>query len=187
MNNIFKNKSINRVTRITVLLTAVITIVITFMLFLNTYSDHQEELIKLEQNYLKSQKKLIKEETQRALRYIKYKHKTFKNKKSLQQLQNEIVDTIENMRNIREGSGYIFIYTFNGINIADPILKHNAGKNLINFTDPNGKLVIKELIDISKQPNGGFVNYVWNKPTTNQLTDKISYFFYVEHNVTMHI
>ncbi len=145
------------------------------MLFLTTYNEHKEELVELEQNYIKSQKKLIRDETQRALRYIIHKHKTADKNSDLKVLQDEIVETIEHMRDIRNGSGYIFIYTFEGINIADPILKHNAGKNLIDFTDPNGKLVIKELIDISKQDSGGFVTYVWNKPITNVLTNKISY------------
>ncbi len=174
-DNLFKNKSINQVTKITVIFIAIITIFITLILVLNTYNDHKKELKILEENYIKSQKEIIKNETQRALRYIKYKHKMINKNKSLQDLQNEIVDTIENVRDIRDGSGYIFIYTFDGINIADPILKHNAGKNLIDFTDSNGKLVIKELIDISKEKDGGYVSYVWNKPTTNQLTDKISY------------
>ncbi len=175
MINIFKNKSINQVTKIAVVFTALITLFITFMLFLNTYSEHKDELKKLEQNYIQSQKELIKNATQRAIRYISYKHKTVTKDTNIQILKAELVDTIENMRDIRKGSGYIFIYTFAGVNIADPILKYNAGKNLIKFKDPNGKLVIKELIDISKQPNGGFVEYVWNKPTTHKLTDKISY------------
>jgi len=175
MIRLFKNKSINQVTRITVVFTAFITLFITMILFFNTYSEHQKELQKIEEDYIKSQKSLIKDETQRAIRFIKYKHNKYKDSLSLETIKNQIVETIENMRDIRGGSGYIFIYTFDGINIADPILKHNAGKNLINFKDPNGKLVIKELIDISKQKEGGFVNYVWNKPTTNQLTNKISY------------
>jgi len=142
---------------------------------LTTYNEHKAELVELEQNYIKSQKELIKNDTQRALRYITHKHKVADKHSDIKALQNEIVDTIEHMRDIRNGSGYIFIYTFDGVNIADPILKHNAGKNLIDFTDPNGKLVIKELIDISRQESGGFVSYVWNKPTTNTLTNKISY------------
>ena len=169
----FKNKSINQITKITVVFTAIVTLFITFLLFLNTYNEHQTELKKIEDNYLKSQKEHIKIETQRALRYIAYKQRT--SKKNITELQADIVDTIENMRDIRNGSGYIFIYTFDGINIADPILTKNAGKNLLKFKDPNGKLVIKELIDVSKNENGGFINYVWNKPTTNKLTNKISY------------
>jgi len=172
---LLQNKSINQVARIIILFTALITLFITSMLFLNTYMEHKEELKHLEQDYIDSQKKIIKDTTLRAIRYISHKHKTAANSVDISILQTQLVDTIENMRDIREGSGYIFIYTFNGVNIADPILKHNAGKNLIDFKDPNGKLVIKELIDISKESDGGFVEYVWNKPTTNRLTDKISY------------
>jgi len=177
MVRLFENKSINQVTKITLVFTALITIFITFILLLNTYYDHLDDLKKIEDDYIKSQKQSTKDETHRAIRYIKYKHNQLKKNKNLniKDIQNQIVETIENMRDIRNGSGYVFIYTFDGINIADPILKHNAGKNLIKFQDPNGKYVIKDLIDISKQFNGGYVDYVWNKPTTNKLTDKISY------------
>lgn len=175
MINIFKNKSINQVTKITILSTAIITIFITVAFFSNAYNEHIKELQKIESDYLISQKSLIEKDTKRAIRYITYKHKKNKNIKDIKEIQKQIVETIENMRDIRDGSGYIFIYTFDGINIADPILKHNAGKNLIDFKDPNGKLVIKELIDISKEQEGGFVEYVWNKPISNILTKKISY------------
>jgi len=175
MIRVFKDKSINQVTRIIVTFTAFITVFITLLLFLNTYNEHLDELQRIESNYLKSQKELIKNETQRALRYIEYKYKKSYKTLSKEELQSIIVETIENMRDVTNESSYVFIYTFDGINIADPILKHNAGKNLINFKDPNGKRVIKELIDISKNKDGGYVNYVWNKPTTGTLVNKISY------------
>ncbi len=175
MIRLFKNKSINQVTRITLVFTAFITLFITVLLFLNTYNEHLKELKKIESDYVKSQKSLIKNETIRAVRFIQYKYNKYKDELPITQIKNQIVETIETMRDVRNGSGYIFIYTFDGINVADPILKYNAGKNLINFKDPNGKLVIKELIDISKREEGGFVDYLWNKPTTNKLTNKISY------------
>ena len=31
------------------------------------------------------------------------------------------------------------------------------------------------MIEVSKTEGGGFVDYVWNKPTTNQLSNKVSY------------
>ena len=110
---------------------------------LNTYVQYLQDIKELEQNYIESQKKFIKQETKRVLRYIKFKHKKDKNK-PIKELQKEIAEVIEQMRNERDGTGYVFIYTFDGINIADPILKENSGKNLINFTDPNGKRVIYE-------------------------------------------
>ncbi len=138
------------------------------------YYQYLQDIKHLETDYIKSQKKFIEQETKRALKYIDYKYKQDKNK-PLNVLKDEIRQVIENMRNEDDKTGYIFIYTFDGINIADPILKENSGKNLLNFRDLNGKRVIYELIKVSKQPNGGYVDYLWNKPTTNRPSPKISY------------
>ncbi|SMC09185.1 cache domain-containing protein [Nitratiruptor tergarcus] len=146
----------------------------TALIVYEEYNEFKKEIALFEKNFINKQKELVKKETLRALRYISYKHHEAPNK-PLAQLQKEIIDAIEYMRNERDGTGYIFIYTFDGINVADPILKQNKGKNLINFTDPTGKKVIKELIEVSKKPDGGFVQYYWNKPTTNTLAPKISY------------
>jgi signal transduction histidine kinase len=174
MNKLIANKSINKVNFFSIVFAGILFILFISLVFINTYTQYLEDIKNLEKNYLESQKKSIEQETKRALNYIMYKHATSKNK-NLKELQAEIVDAIEQMRNPHDGTGYIFIYTFDGINIADPILKKNAGKNLIDFTDPNGKKVIYELIAASKDSNGGFVKYVWNKPTTNTLEEKISY------------
>lgn len=165
MKNLFK---------VGILFATVLLSIFAFIIISNSYTQYTKDITKLKQDYIKSQKKFLKNETKRVLKYIQYKHKTNKDK-SIKQLQNEIVDIIEHLRNKGDGTGYIFIYTFDGINIADPILKENAGKNLIDFKDPNGKKVIYDLIQISKQKDGGYVNYVWNKPTTNTLEKKISY------------
>lgn len=146
----------------------------TALIVYEEYLESKKEIENFKKEYIKKQKELIKKETLRALRYIAYKHQKDKNR-PLNGLKQEIVDAIEFMRNERDGTGYIFIYTFDGICVADPILKQNKGKNLIGFTDPNGKKVIKELIDASKKPNGGYVEYVWNKPIANVLAPKISY------------
>jgi signal transduction histidine kinase len=145
------------------------------VVLINTYKDYKNDLKEIETSYIKSKKEFITKETKRALRFIEYKYNKDINKKPLKQIQDEIVDAIEHMRNTTNETGYIFIYNFDGVNIADPILKHNNGKNLIDFKDLNGKKVIKELIEVSKNKDGGFVKYVWNKPTTNTMSDKISY------------
>ncbi len=173
-NILLKNKSINKVNFFSIIFGAVLFIVFIAVAMYNSYSQYKSDIAVLEKEYINSQKKFIKDETLRILNFIEYKDRTNKNT-PLEELQSEIVDIIENMRNELDGTGYVFIYTFEGINIADPILKENAGKNLIDFTDPNGKKVIYELIEVSKEPKGGYVNYVWNKPTTNTLEEKVSY------------
>ncbi len=165
MKNLFK---------IAILFSIILLSLFAFIIINNSYTQYQIDIKNLKKEYLTQQKQFIKQETIRVLNYIKYKAKTNKNR-SLKDLQNEIVEVIEYLRNTRDGTGYIFIYTFDGVNIADPILKENSGKNLINFTDPNGKKVIYELIKISQKKDGGYVRYVWNKPTTNTLENKISY------------
>lgn len=174
MRSILKNKSINKINLFSVVFGGFLLIVFIIIAISNTYVKYNADILQLEHDYIESQKKFIEQETKRVLRYIQFKHEKDKDK-PIKELQSEIAEVIEQIRDERDGTGYVFIYTFDGINIADPILKENAGKNLIDFTDPNGKKVIYELIQVSKNKDGGYVNYVWNKPTTNKLAPKISY------------
>ncbi len=174
MERFFRDRSINQANIISIVFSAIFALVLIFLMGYNSYKEYEQDVEKIKKEYLKKQKLIIKNETNRALKFIKYKS-AHSNGKSKKELQKEIVDAIEHMRNERDGTGYIFIYTFDGVNIADPILKQNAGKNLINFKDPNGKRVIYELIEVSKKRDGGYVRYVWNKPIVNKLAPKISY------------
>jgi len=70
-------------------------------------------------------------------------------------------------------SGYYFIYKKGGtvfVHAAQPYLE---GKNLLDFRDLDGKLVIKELDEVA-QSGGGYVEYLWEKPYIG-LTPKLSY------------
>lgn len=176
MNKILKNKSLRKINLVSLIFIVSLLIIFIGSVAYSSYTQYLKDIKILEVNYLKSQKKFIELETKKALRFIDYKfYKNKIQKKSLSVLQTEITDAIEHMRNEGDGTGYVFIYTFDGINIADPILKQNSGKNLLDFKDLNGKKVIYELIEVSKLPNGGYVDYVWNKPTTNKPSPKISY------------
>ena len=175
MPKLLENKSINKINFLSAIFSGILLVLFIIAIFFNSYVQYKHDIKKIESDYLILQKKFVEQETLRALRYIKYRYET-NTELSLDELQRQIVEVIENTRNKTEdGTGYVFIYTFDGINIADPILKENSGKNLIDFTDPNGKKVIYELIEVAKNIDGGYVEYVWNKPTTNTFSPKISY------------
>lgn len=70
---------------------------------------------------------------------------------------------VKNARFFPDKSGYYFIYKLGGVvfvHAANPKLE---GKNLINLSDPDGKLLIRELEDVSRK-GGGYVKYWWDKP-----------------------
>ncbi len=175
LSKYLKDKSINRSNLLGVGVGAVFIFIFAFLVAYQEYDNFTQELVQVEDDYMVSQKNLIVKDTERALRYIEYMYKKYNGKIPTDTIQKQVVDAIEQMRDQRDGSGYIFVYTFEGINIADPILSENHGKNMLGFKDPAGKAVIKELIDVSQNDKGGFVEYIWNKPTTNKLSPKISY------------
>jgi len=79
------------------------------------------------------------------------------------------------MRNFTYGSdGYVFVYDYKGVRLAMHGAGDTEGKNFYDLQDPDGKRVIKELIDAAKK-GGDFVNYKWNKPSKNADMPKLSY------------
>lgn len=70
--------------------------------------------------------------------------------------------------------GYMFVYDYNGVNIVMGPKPHLEGKNLYNLKDSNGVSVIKELIEHARK-GGGYLKYMWNKPSKNAEAPKLSY------------
>jgi methyl-accepting chemotaxis protein len=69
---------------------------------------------------------------------------------------------IRDVRFFPDESGYFFIYE-GSVNFILPIKPELEGKDLINLTDANGLLVIKELEE-AVQSGGGYFEYLWDKP-----------------------
>jgi len=70
--------------------------------------------------------------------------------------------------------GYFFAYTLDGTNIVHPKLPHLVGGNWWDLKDENGDYVIRNLIEAAKQ-GGRFHQYVWNKPSTGTVEEKLGY------------
>lgn len=73
-----------------------------------------------------------------------------------------------------KGDGYIFVYEYDGTNLATRPKPQLRGKNLIDLKDTNGVKIVKELIDKAKQ-GGGYLEYIWVKPSKNADVPKLSY------------
>lgn len=70
--------------------------------------------------------------------------------------------------------GYFFLYDFDGINLMHPRQPGLVGRNLLRLKDEQGQHPIQAMRDIART-GGGFVDYHWNKPSTQDIAPKIAY------------
>ncbi|HJV59990.1 MAG TPA: cache domain-containing protein, partial [Albitalea sp.] len=70
--------------------------------------------------------------------------------------------------------GYFFLYDMAGKNLMHPRQPELVGRDLWDMRDANGTPVIQNLIARARE-GGGFVHYMWNKPSTGQPAPKLGY------------
>lgn len=76
-----------------------------------------------------------------------------------------------------EDTKYFWIDDTDGILIAHPILEEQEGRNRINETDKLGNKLISKIVDVSKNPDGGYCDFYYQKPddTSDNVYRKRSY------------
>lgn len=89
-------------------------------------------------------------------------------------IKKAVADQLRSITFGDSGDGYVFAFEYSGINVVLRPKQANEGKNLMNLADPNGKQFIKELMEKARN-GGGFVSYMWNKPSKNAEVTKLSY------------
>jgi len=70
---------------------------------------------------------------------------------------------------------YLFVYDFKGVCLSHGTNPALIGKNLYELKDPNGKQVVKDLIEIVKGNGKGWYDFMWSHPLTKKLEMKSSY------------
>ena len=70
--------------------------------------------------------------------------------------------------------GYFFIYDLQGTTLMHPRQPELVGKNLWDLTDASGNQTIQRLLARAKA-GGGFERYMWEKPSTHTMVQKLGY------------
>nr|WP_210308928.1 cache domain-containing protein [Ochrobactrum sp. CM-21-5] len=70
--------------------------------------------------------------------------------------------------------GYFFVYDYNGNNVVHPRQLFRPGHNWLDLVDPDGDRVIANLIAKAEE-GGGLHQYKWEKPSTGEMADKLSF------------
>ncbi|WP_028470950.1 cache domain-containing protein [Neptunomonas japonica] len=80
------------------------------------------------------------------------------------------------LRSISYGDddGYIFAFDYEGVTKVHPAKPELEGKNLINLVDVNGVRLIEDLVNAARN-GGGYVSYLWDKPSKGREVPKLSY------------
>lgn len=170
-----KNKTITYIHVVAMFVMLFFTIIFASILIYGEYKDFDKEALLLRQEYYDEQKSSIQFDVERVLTFVRSKYDARLSTEQQTDLKQELIHAIEHIYGREDGTGYIFIYDYNGVKISDPIQPESVGQNLYNIQDKNGVKVIKDLIDVSKKPEGGYVEYRWLKPTTHTDSPKISY------------
>ncbi len=173
--NFVKNKTIASIHVVGMLMMLIVIIVFSAIVAYKEYQNFEIEAQSIHSEFIQKQKDTIVFDTTRVLNFINDAYASRDKEQDDETVKKQILHAIEELYGRQDGTGYIFVYDFNGIVLSDPIQRQNIGKNLYETKDTNGVMVIKDLIDISQTKEGGFVEYLWLKPTTGLLSPKISY------------
>lgn len=75
----------------------------------------------------------------------------------------------------RDRDLYIFVIDMLGENHANGANPRLVGKNTFDLKDADGKLFVRELIDVAKTKGNGWVNYRWPNPASKVIQQKSAY------------
>ncbi|RXJ56491.1 cache domain-containing protein [Candidatus Marinarcus aquaticus] len=163
-------------------------VVLTFFLYTENKISYEIEKKELEQNFMLSSKKEIKNDVEKIHTYIQkeqastekklresLKHRVYEAHAIATEIYNEhqhkgknavtklIKDALRAIR-FNDGRGYFFIYSFDYKCILLPINKSLEGSSFYNFKEGSGRYLTREIIEQLKKENEGFLSWSYHKP-----------------------
>ncbi|MBL0729883.1 cache domain-containing protein [Piscinibacter sp. HJYY11] len=157
-----------------IVLLAVLPLIATILLIAFTVRHQERELAQrqralVEEAYMQTKQNELRHYVELALSTIKPLYESGRNDEATRQEAMRLLAAMDYGQD-----GYFFLYDMRGINLMHARQQDLIGKNLWELRDPSGLLVIQELIAKAKS-GGGFVRYMWEKPSTKQVAPKLGY------------
>lgn len=151
--------------------------------------DFQQQFSEFEATLIEERRSSVENEVMRALDYIRYSERT-RIGRARDEIENRVSEAhriasgiydryagvlprdevqtliIEVLRTIRynQGEGYYFISELNGRSRLWADRPEREGRDLYNYRDAEGKLVVQDMIDMVRTNGAGFIRYRWSKP-----------------------
>ena len=74
-----------------------------------------------------------------------------------------------------DGDLYVAVYDMTGKCVAHGNNPKMIGKDLIDMKDADGKLFVKERVELAKSKGSGWQNYKWTNPTNKNIEAKTAF------------
>ena len=95
---------------------------------------------------------------------------------SRQQAQAEALGVVRSLRYGADGKDYFWINDLEPRMIVHPYRPDLDGKNLSDFSDPDGNFLFNRAVEVVKEKGAGYISYSWQwKDDPNRVEPKISY------------
>jgi len=143
---------------------------------INMVENEYNKIEKFKTTSLNEHKNMLKETTNVAWSILKTKHKQYseeKNKTKQKQIKNEALILIKNLR--YKEDGYFWINDFYPKMVMHPFHASLNGKSLVEYKDPNGIYLFKDVVQTVNKNEEGFVKYSWPKPGYATAQAKLSF------------
>lgn len=146
-----------------------------YFLVKNEWNHFEDQSRAYRQEYISFRKAMIKDEIDIVVSYINFRKEELSELSGLpvETVKKDILNWINKIR-LRENQ-YIVVNSFDGTILAH-YKTENIGRNMWDFTDSKGVKPVQEAIDVSKNPDGGFISYIGSiRPSTGKPGEKITY------------
>jgi len=82
-----------------------------------------------------------------------------------QAARQKLDQALEQIRNLRLDDGnYFWVQDLSARMIMHPTSPELEGRDLADFTDPQGRRIFSKMADLAREEGGGFMEYLWPKP-----------------------
>ncbi len=183
-----------------VLVGAVSVILVGYLWVSSEQSKFEKEIVTQRNDYIQSQKDILKREATGALTFVKYMRSQTENrlknsirnrvyeahsiathiyqqniqKKSVKEIKEMIKDALRPIK-FKKGRGYYFAFDLNGVETLFPVKPEMEGKSMLQVTGGKGEFVVPDMLSLVSLESEGFYRYTWLKPGKEGFYPKIAF------------
>ncbi|MGE4381710.1 MAG: cache domain-containing protein [Arcobacter sp.] len=176
-----------------VFIVALVCVMVTFLLYVDKNITLQADLKTLQNDYLKRNENIIKNELEKVYEYMVHKklnserelkqdiknrvnevhnimtfiYEKYKDTEPEEKIKERIKDALRALR-FNDGRGYFYIVSLEGKSVLYPLNQNFENKTIIDFEDNFGLRFVENTINGLKDKTESYNEYYWKKPESDE-------------------